>query len=461
MPKTRSGVQGAAAGPPTQAAIKDLLRSLRPEEAKKALEDASKALAAAKPSAKRKADARTQKKAADTAKRAKAAADEAAATAASLAQAAAEADKALARARGEEDPPSASESDADSDESELSSDDDEERRRATPTERRKGLRLEPQLSAEMEQQQERLRAATIASMSSSRSPWASEAEVVDVRTPYDVQQQQIERLERLVASLSSGQRTAEQGDRALAPPRGQPPRPRDQYMQRDAERIRLAESAAARSFDAFDSDDEGDQRHPFATVLDKVDHKYEKGMRIVDATKYGLLASKLKARTLMDEARRIDRTRKIMAELSKRTSALDPEAACDLTKTVLEHEMDHLDGLAIINKSRLYVVSAADRMAKPDLFTELVDQQWATEGKKPRKLLDALNEVKKSPNTLELMKDKPATRTRFQPARSSPTAAPRGGSQNNKRSDRTPPGPRRSTQAGGGGSATAVPASAE
>ena len=78
MPKTRSGVQGAAAGPPTQAAIKDLLRSLRPEEAKKALEDASKALAAAKPSAKRKADARTQKKAADTAKRAKAAADEAA-----------------------------------------------------------------------------------------------------------------------------------------------------------------------------------------------------------------------------------------------------------------------------------------------------------------------------------------------------------------------------------------------
>ena len=332
MPKTRSGVQGAAAGPPTQAAIKDLLRSLRPEEAKKALEDASKALAAAKPSAKRKADARTQKKAADTAKRAKAAADEAAATAASLAQAAAEADKALARARGEEDPPSASESDADSDESELSSDDDEERRRATPTERRKGLRLEPQLSAEMEQQQERLRAATIASMSSSRSPWASEAEVVDVRTPYDVQQQQIERLERLVASLSSGQRTAEQGDRALAPPRGQPPRPRDQYMQRDAERIRLAESAAARSFDAFDSDD-GDQCHPSATVLDKVDHKYEKGMRIVDATKYGLLASKLKARTLMDEARLINRTRKIMAEF-ERTSGLDPEAACDLTKTV-------------------------------------------------------------------------------------------------------------------------------
>ena len=50
MPKTRSGVHGAAAGPTTQAAIKDLLRSLRPEEAKKALEDASKALAAAKPS---------------------------------------------------------------------------------------------------------------------------------------------------------------------------------------------------------------------------------------------------------------------------------------------------------------------------------------------------------------------------------------------------------------------------
>ena len=57
MPKTRSGVHGAAAGPAPQAAIKDLLRSLRPEEAKKALEDASKALAAAKPSAKRKADA--------------------------------------------------------------------------------------------------------------------------------------------------------------------------------------------------------------------------------------------------------------------------------------------------------------------------------------------------------------------------------------------------------------------
>ena len=78
MPKTRSGVHGAAAGPTTQAAIKDLLGSLRPMEAKKALEEASKALAAAKTSNKRKADARTQKKAADTAKRAKAAADEAA-----------------------------------------------------------------------------------------------------------------------------------------------------------------------------------------------------------------------------------------------------------------------------------------------------------------------------------------------------------------------------------------------
>ena len=30
MPKTRSGVNGAAAGPTTQAAIKDLLGSLRP-----------------------------------------------------------------------------------------------------------------------------------------------------------------------------------------------------------------------------------------------------------------------------------------------------------------------------------------------------------------------------------------------------------------------------------------------
>ena len=58
----------------------------------------------------------------------------------------------------------------------------------------------------MEQQQEELRAATIASMSSRRSPWTPEAEVVDVRTPCDVQQERIEQLERMVASLSSGQR---------------------------------------------------------------------------------------------------------------------------------------------------------------------------------------------------------------------------------------------------------------
>ena len=183
MPKTRSGVNGAAAGPTTQAAIKDLLGRLRPEEAKKALEEASEALAAAQLSKKRKADARAQKKAADTAKRAKAAADEAAATAASLAQAAAEAGKAWARARGEEDPPSARGGDASSDESDFSSDSDEEQRQAALAMSRKAARprqergLGPHISEETERRHEELRAATIASMSSSRSPWTPEAEV--------------------------------------------------------------------------------------------------------------------------------------------------------------------------------------------------------------------------------------------------------------------------------------------
>ena len=48
MQRSRSGDNRAATEPTPQDAIKDLLRNLSPEETKKALEEASRGLAAAK-----------------------------------------------------------------------------------------------------------------------------------------------------------------------------------------------------------------------------------------------------------------------------------------------------------------------------------------------------------------------------------------------------------------------------